>query len=231
MKELYKFKVKNGEKEVNFILKKPTRTEIEDVEIFYASVLSKYMNMGIQTRAAVDKYYADNTDGAMVKEDEKEMIRLRKELFQKEEELLQSATDKDARLKLYQEITEITDKIRNFNNYYSSIYDNTAEVKARNKTIDFCLLNLSYIDEGEPKPLFPSDIEDCHKRMLAQFEKYEELCEDEFYRDNTDKLVFLFTVWYQGAAEKFEEFDELFKTYYKEDIEEEPKEELEKENE
>ena len=64
------------------------RSEMEDLEIFQAAIKSKLMNMGVQTRAAVDKYYMDNCDGAMTKGDEYEITKLRQKLVQKEEELL-----------------------------------------------------------------------------------------------------------------------------------------------
>lgn len=220
MKELYKFTDKLGEVEHTFTLKKPSRTEMEEIEIFYAAMLSKLMNQGVQTRAAVDKYYADNTKGAMTKEDEKEIIRLRRELLVKEEELITSATDKEKRLGLYQEVSDITEKIRNYNSYYSGIYDNTAENKARDKTIDFCFLNFSYLDD---KKLFESDKEDYSKRMIEQFEKFEEYRDGEngeFYATNFDKLVFLFTIWYLGAANTHEEFDQLLTAHYGEPEEE-----------
>jgi len=214
MKKLYEFKDKLGDKEITFVLKRPTRSENEEIEIFSAAMLSKLMNMGVQTRAAVDKYYADNTDGAMSKEDEKEYFNLQKELVAKEEELIKSATDEEKRKSIYVDVVEIQEKIRNFTTRYSEIYDNTAEVKTRDKTIDFCLLNYSY--NGEVK-LFPCDEEDFSKRMKVQYDKFEEYQDGEdglFWSANFDKLIFLFTLWRLGAANTHDEFDGFFRTHF-----------------
>ena len=220
MKKLYTFKGKIGDKIHDFGLKKPTRTEAEDVEIFSAAILSKFMARGVQTRAAVDKYYEDNCDGVMTKDDEKKVIKLRQELLQKEDELLSNVGDKnkEKRIELYNEITELTEKIRNFNEYYSSIYDNTAEIKARNKAIDYCFLNFSLIDDAL---LFPVDEDNDQKRMLEQFDLMEEKSEDEQWQEVFDKLIFLFTIWFMGAAETEKEFDQFYERHFGKEIEKE----------
>lgn len=214
MKKLYEFKDKLGDKEITFVLKKPTRSDMDEVQIFGAAMLSKLMNMGVQTRAAVDKYYADNTDGAMTKEDEKEYFNLRKDLVTKEEELIKSSTNEKKRLDLYVEVVDIQEKIRNFTTRYSEIYDNTAEIMTRDKTIDFCFLNYSYNGEDQ---LFPCDEEDFGKRVVVQYEKFEEYQDGDdglFWSANFDKLIFLFTLWRLGAAETHEEFDGFFQTHF-----------------
>lgn len=216
MKEIYSFKEKLGEKEYNIILKKPSRVESEEIEIFHAAIMSAYMNAGVQTIASVDKYYSDNVGGPMPKTDEKELIELRRQLYKKEEELIKATIGEEDKMKLYQEIVDLNEKIRSFNSYYSQIYENTAETKARNKTIDFCLLNFSYYQEGdgEIKKLFPSKEENPRKRMIKQFEEYEKLEEGEngeFWSKAIDKLIFGFTIWYLNAAENREDFDTLFK--------------------
>jgi hypothetical protein len=230
MKKLYTFKGKIGEDVHEFGLKKPNRTEVEDIEIFYSAMLSRFMSRGVQTRAAVDKYYADNCDGAMTKDDEKTVYKLRQQLAEKEDELISSVgkEKKDERVRLYTEIMELTEKIRNFNEYYSSIYDNTAEIKSRNKTIDYCFLNFSLIGEDS---LFKSDEDDDQKRMIEQFDQMEKKDSEE-WREIFNKLLFLFTIWYLGAAETKEEFDVYYQTHFGSDLEkEEEKEEVDKEEE
>ena len=232
MKKLYTFKGKIGEETFDFGLKKPNRVEMEDLEIFQAAIKSKLMNMGVQTRAAVDKYYMDNCDGAMTKGDEYEITKLRQELVRKEEELLTSVGDenKEARIKLYEEINKLSDKIRNFNEYYSAIYDDTVETKARNKAIDYAFLNFSLIGEDF---LFDSDNEHPQKRMIEQFEQMEQKQEGENEADWSDihnKLIFLFTLWFMGIAETEKDFEGFYKENFGKKIEEKIEEkEIEKE--
>jgi len=222
MKKLYTFKGKIGEETFDFGLKKPNRSEMEDLEIFQAAVKSKLMNMGVQTRAAVDKYYMDNCDGAMTKSDESEITKLRQKLVGKEEELLTSAGDenKDNRIKLYNEITQLSEKIRNFNEYYSAIYDDTVEIKARNKSIDYSFLNFSLIGDAN---LFNSDNDNPQKRMIEQFEMMEKKQDGkngEEWSDIFNKLTFLFTLWFMGVADTENEFDKIFKDNFNKEIEE-----------
>ena len=147
MKTLYTFKGEVGGEIFDISLKKPNRSEMEDISIFEAAMKSKLMNLGVQTRAAVDKYYADNCDGAMTHEDEVAAQAVQQELDQKREELLTSVGEEstESRSELYGEITRLEEKVRQFNEYYSAIYDDTVEVKARNKTIDYAFLNFSLL--------------------------------------------------------------------------------------
>ena len=236
MKKLYTFKGEIGGKTFDFGLKKPNRSEMEDLEIFQAAIKSKLMNMGVQTRAAVDKYYMDNCDGAMTKGDEYEITKLRQKLVQKEEELLTSVGDKnkDSRIKLYEEINKLSEEIRNFNEYYSAIYDDTVETKARNKSIDYAFLNFSLIGD---EALFDSDNEHAQKRMIEQFEQMEEKQEGENggeWSDICNKLVFLFTLWFMGIADTEEDFERFYKENFGKEVEgkienEEIEKEVEKE--
>ena len=232
MKKLYTFKEKIGEEIFDFGIKKPNRSEMEDLEIFQAAIKSKLMNMGVQTRAAVDKYYMDNCDGAMTKSDEQEVTKLRQQLIQKEEELLSSAGDeaKDKRIALYEEITKLSEQIRNFNEYYSAIYDDTVEVKARNKSIDYSFLNFSILGEN---PLFKSENDNPQKRMLEQFDIMESKQDGENgdqWRVAFDKLVFLFTLWFMGVAESENEFERFYQEHFGKKVEKDLEEkELEEE--
>ena len=236
MKQLFSFKDKLGEEEYTFILKKPTRTESEEVDIFHSAIMSAYMNAGVQTRASVDKYYADNVGGAMPKEDEKELILLRKKLYEKEEQLIKKAINSEEKVSLYEEIMEINEKLRSFSSYYGQIYENTVEVKARNKAIDFCMLNFSHFKKGEedPKKIFPCEVENPQKRMLKQMEFLDDLEDSDdadFWSRNIDKLLFGYTIWFLNAAKTEKDFERLFKGSFNEETEnseEEPEEDSEK---
>ena len=222
MKTLYTFTREFEGKKYKFEMKKPSRSEADDINIFDAAILAKYMNAGVQTEASINKYYADNTDGAMTKDDEKEMAKLRKNLIKKEENLI-AESDADKKRSLMVEIHDISERIRDFNRFYSGIYDKSAETMTRNKVIDFIFLNLSYVDG---KQIFKSDEDDFSKRMIKQFDKFEELGENDFWSESFDRLVFLFTTWYMNAAENEEDLLEFHQTYFKDDFEEEVPEDL-----
>jgi hypothetical protein len=215
MKKLFSFKDKNNEKEYEFALKQPNRTEREEIEIYYAAMLSKLMNMGVQTKASVDKYYADSSDTAVPKKDQSYYFNLQKDLAQYQEDLIREKSNSDKKFEIYAKIVQIQEDMRKFTSYYSAIYDNTAEVKARDKTVDFCMLNYSYSNEEE---LFPQEEEDFQKRAILQYEQIDKLREgedSEFWNSVIDRFVFLFTIWYLDLAQTDEEFKSYYDSYFK----------------
>jgi len=219
MKKLFSFKDKNNEKEYEFALKQPNRTEREEIEIYYAAMLSKLMNMGVQTKASVDKYYADNSDTAVPKKDQSYYFNLQKDLAQYQEDLIREKSNSDKKFEIYAKIVQTQEDMRKFTSYYSAIYDNTAEVKARDKTVDFCMLNYSYSNEQE---LFPEEEEDFQKRAILQYEQIDKLREgedSEFWNSVIDRFVFLFTIWYLDLAQTDEEFKSYYDSYFKGDDE------------
>lgn len=219
MKKLFSFKDKNNEKEYEFTLKQPNRTEREEIEIYYAAMLSKLMNMGVQTKASVDKYYADNSDTAVPKKDQSYYFNLQKDLAQYQEDLIREKSNSDKKFEIYAKIVQTQEDMRKFTSYYSAIYDNTAEVKARDKTVDFCMLNYSYSNEQE---LFPEEEEDFQKRAILQYEQIDKLREgedSEFWNSVIDRFVFLFTIWYLDLAQTDEEFKSYYDSYFKGDDE------------
>lgn len=225
MKKLFSFKDKNNGKEYEFALMQPNRTEREEIEIYYAAMLSKLMNMGVQTKASVDKYYADNSDTAVPKKDQSYYFNLQKDLARYQEEVIKETSNSDKKFELYAKIIRIQEDMRKFTSYYSAIYDNTAEVKARDKTVDFCMLNYSYSNGDQ---IFQAEEEDFQKRAILQYEEIDKLREGEeaeFWNSVIDRFVFLFTIWYLDLAEKEEEFKSYYDSYFKQAEEEETKEE------
>jgi hypothetical protein len=214
MKKLFSFKEKNKDKEYEFTLKQPNRSEREEIEIYYAAMLSKLMNMGVQTKASVDKYYADNSDTAVPKKDQSYYFNLQKELAKNQEDIIRESSASEKKFEIYAKIIQIQEDMRKFTSYYSAIYDNTAEVKARDKTVDFCMLNYSYSNGDQ---LFNSDEEDFQKRAILQYEQVDELRdgdEFEFWNSIIDRLVFLFTIWYLDLAQSEVEFKSYYDSYF-----------------
>ena len=232
MKQMFSFKDKLNGEEIEFSLVRPNRSEKEDIEIYYASMLSKLMNMGVQTKASVDKYYSDNGDSALPKKDQSYYYDLQKKLASYQEEIIRVGNDTDKKLELYIKISEAQENMRKFTSYYSVIYDNTAEVKARDKTIDFCMLNFS-CKNGEK--LFDVEEEDFQKRAIKQYELLDDLKSGEdsdFWDSVVDRLVFMFTIWYMDLANEEKEFKTYYESYFQSKVlnpEEPEEEELEEE--
>ena len=148
-------------------------------------------------------------------------------MAESQEKLIREKSNSEKKFELYAKIVQIQEDMRKFTSYYSAIYDNTAEIKARDKTVDFCMLNYSYLDGN---PIFDADEEDFQKRAISQYEKVDDLRggdESEFWSSVIDRFVFLFTIWYLDLAQTEEEFQSYYDSYFKE--EQEPLEEAEEE--
>ena len=90
------------------------------------------------------------------------------------------------------------------------MFDHTADIKARNKTITWYLLHLAHTSEGdsddaELMPLFRGETYD------DKYQDYLELDEknDEVYLKCIDKLSSLTTIWYMSGVSNSEDFDRL----------------------
>jgi len=93
----------------------------------------------------------------------------------------------------------------------NSLFQNTAEVRAQNKTIFWLLLFLTYIQEDEsvaPKPFFnsvSSDYEEAFKEKRDDYDKKMEEA-DNFNFQVTDKMSFFLGLWYLGRISTKEDF-------------------------
>ncbi len=118
----------------------------------------------------------------------------------------------DAKNDLLIKINEINGKITAIENAYTDIFSQTAETKAQNKTMDWWVLNLSYIDEDGAgyKPIFGEGDDE------AKLTKYDEIYEKEdvFTNECIKKLSYLISFWLasRNSTEKinFVEMDKLY---------------------
>ncbi len=140
---------------------KPTRKLFEAAEIFYAKKIADYLREGLLPISLVAKRYAN--DGGVASEPDKQVI----EAIQNEKQKCQvdyfnfdpKDTSEETNTKkkdLLLKISSLNEQLSDIQNAYSSLYDSTAEMKARGKTIEWWLFHLSYIDWEDKgyKPLF-----------------------------------------------------------------------------
>ena len=104
------------------------------------------------------------------------------------------------------EISDIRRDLTDIENSQSNIFDQTAENRARNKSILWWILFLSYKEEGEKEtPMFPGE---DHNAKLAEYDKIEEV-DDEFLMTVISKFSYYISFWYVSKANTPEEFKEL----------------------
>lgn len=208
-------KVKKNEP-VKIVIKKPSRNLFDEAELFYGVTLSQGIKSGLLTRALLAKRI--NNDGGVFSDEEQvEYSGAYVKLFELQNEFQKiSLIDKEKRtqdeqdkLKLVmQDIEDAREKIQNFEIAQSSLFEQTAENRARNKTIIWWLLNLSYFEEnGNLKPLFGEG------SYIEKLEAYDDI-EDkdlQFEKRIIQKLIYLISFWYMGRASSKDEFDNLIR--------------------
>lgn len=201
-------------KPIKLAIAKPGRKLYEGADIFYAKQIADFIKAGLLPYSLVAKRYAN--DGGALSEPEKDKLKkLKDEVVELETsffQLLDKEEKTDDRNKLLTKINHINGEITNIQNAYSDIFDNTAEIKARNKSIEWWALYLSYIDEDGTgyKPVFGDG--DYESRL----DKYDDISDEEnpFLEECIRKLSYLISFWFaaRSALSKidFESMDRLY---------------------
>ena len=208
-------------RERNFFIRKPTRKMYDEAELYYGVKLSEGIKAGMMTRALLAKRF-DNDGGVLSDEDKTRYSALYFTLFELQNEyqrisLIDKAKRTDVEEEKYKEVIkaliETRERIQDFETAQASIFDQTAENRARNKTIMWWTLMLAYEgvlakeDRIEDFPFFGAgDIE-------SKLDKYDDIEEnedrDEFLAEAMRKFAYFVSFWYVGKAATEEEFEQL----------------------
>lgn len=213
---------------VRIILKKPTRTQIEDGDMFYSIWLNKFIKMGLLTRAMLAKKQVD-IGGALNDDDKLEYAKLYLKLFEKQQNIVRYSAkeeedlsnDEKERLEAsVSELAVIRKQLSDFEAAQSSVFDHTADVKARNKTITWFLLHLAYYIKGEEEqdaeeaPLFSgTEYEEKYRSFQEADENQEEI-----FVKAIDKLSTIATIWYMSGVQTQDEFESVLEQIEKDNI-------------
>lgn len=218
-----------------FVVKKPTRALYDEAELFYGVRLSEGIKAGLLTRALLAKRF--NNDGGILSDPEKEKFStLYMSLFEKQARASEienkpkreRTKEEERELEIIiEELNASREQIQEFEMSQASLFDQTAENRARNKTILWWVLNLAYEKDGDDyKEVFQGADQD---EKLASYDRYEEQ-EDDFIDEMLKKFSYVVSFWFITKADSQEELDVLLKSSEEEDKEEEKQEpsELEK---
>jgi uncharacterized protein YlbG (UPF0298 family) len=151
-KYLYSFNVKdNSGKDRRFCILKPTRKMKEDGELYYASKLSQFITSGILPKIVWDKIFKDS--GGIVSDADKkeysdlfiEMSELRNAINQLSVKLEKDRTEEEQFNieSLEGRIIEARKRMQEMEMAQINAFENTAEAKARNRTIVWWATNLA----------------------------------------------------------------------------------------
>lgn len=197
------------------LLRKPTRSLFDDAELFYGVKLAEGIKAGLLTRALLAKRFSN--DGGVLSEDDKDRyaelylklyeVQLDAERLSSTPEKKRSKSDQERLDNLLEDSSDLRRQLTDFEMAQSSLFEQTAENRARNKTILWWVLHLSHLedDDGNITAVFEGkDFED----RLDSYDVIES-SEDEFDETLLQKLIYYVSFWYVGRVTSQEEFEKL----------------------
>ena len=202
-------------KDQYFFIRKPTRALYDEAELFYAVKMSEGIKAGLLTKALLAKRYEN--DGGPLSETEVERYgSLYVDFYQRQSEYFEIMDkDEDKRTEVEKEkILELEEVLKGtrqiltqFELEQQSLYEQTAEVRARNKTILWWILNLAYSedDKGTQTSVFGGGTYD--ERLTT----YDDLAErdDNFWEKVIQRFTYFVSFWFVGRVNNEEEFKQL----------------------
>lgn len=224
-KWVYKFQAEKLGKDgssptkLNFALLRANRRLKEDGELFYASETSRFAKAGVLPKAAWNTILS-NGGGTISEQDREQYGKLLNEFRDKSFDLQailivsdgSRTEEQNNKIKtLSSDLDEIRKRIQAFEADQINIFENTAEAKARNRTILWWVLNLSYQEtsDGTFKPIFDGT---SFQEKLDSYDKIEEdeqSSGDTFLMDVIKRITYLVTLWYLGRIESEDDFKNL----------------------
>lgn len=213
-----------------FAILKPNRKMKEDGELFFASETSRFAKAGVLPRAAWNTILSNG--GGSISDNERELygellIKFRDLSFELQSILLKTESEKTEAEKLksnelIKELDDIRKEIQSFESSQIEIFENTAEAKARNRTILWWVLNLAYeIKDGSIEPILTG--ESFQERLDTYDTLYDNEIENEFILSIIKRFTYLITIWYLGRATSIEDFNLFDKSFTKEAQEQDSK--------
>tara|TARA_R110002020_G_scaffold153626_3_gene333079 strand:+ start:427 stop:1209 length:783 start_codon:yes stop_codon:yes gene_type:complete len=218
---------KDVKKEVpyNFFLRRPTRAMTDEAELYYGVRLAEGIKAGLLTRALLEKRFEN--DGGTRSDDEntqyqETLTELQK--FHKEQSKILEVSDKKRTPAQKKRLKEIEEKmkparrtLRDLQLMEDSLYEETAESRARNKVILWWMLNLSHQEkEGKDIPFFG---EGTFEEKLERYDEIDE-GEDIFELIVARKIAYYVSFWFVGRPNSKKEFQEMIDLALKIDEEE-----------
>ena len=219
-KWLYVFKSKNSKGEENtFYIAKPSRTLKQMGEIEYAKQLAIFVKSGLLPKAAWNTIL-DNLGGTVSDSEAKDYVTAKKKFFELSLELnkleqVDNPNDeqKSKSLELKEGIEIAKKDIQAFELEQIYIFENTAEAKARNMTIQWWLTQISYKNENEK--FFKGDTFDAKLDWYDELDADDE--NDEYVIKIGQRFNYLITLWFLNKISGWQDFIAVDSANNKED--------------
>ncbi len=196
-----------------FFLCRPTRAMHDEAELYRSVKFSEAVRAGVLTHDLLTKRLA-NDDGILSEKEREHYNTLYKRLFEirldyqtlalkKDEE--KTTEEREKQTNLFTELKEVQTRIQEFEATKGTLFDQTAEVYARNKIIFWWALHLAYKAGEKEEPFFGGK---THEEKLKSYDTLEEL-DDPFTVQVIQKILYLASLWFVTGVKTQEEFDKV----------------------
>ena len=194
----------------DFFIRRPNRRLYDDAELYYAVKLSEGIKAGLLTKALLEKRY-ENDGGSLSDPEIERYGTLYSEFYENQRELIdledkneKSENDKKRLDDLKDILSSTRTALTAFEMSQQNLFDQTAEVRARNKTILWWVLNLSYAvaEDGKEYPFFTDG---SSEEKLEYYDRLTEE-EDDFLDEVIKKFTYLISFWYVSKVDNEEDF-------------------------
>ena len=202
-----------------FMLRSPTRHYRDEATLYYSVVASSLTKKGVLTRSMLAKRL-EKDGGVRGEEDEKEYLSLYSSLLQKQEELQRvlvknevERTDEEKQVidNLAKEIGAIRVKFQAYESQRESLFDNTVESIANNKTMVWWLLHLAYKEDEKGKEV-PYFGEGTFEERLAKLDDLEDTT-NEFDKKTLERFYLGLSLYFSNKASEQRDFEDLIKNF------------------
>jgi hypothetical protein len=197
-----------------FALRQPNRAMRDEADLFYSVNLSKFIKGGLLTRGQLAAKFSN--EGEILSEKAKEKYGALYKEYYESEAAFQKISAKPEAERTPEETAELEEikkrigvlrnELHEFELNQSSLFDHTAEVRARNKTILWWFFHISMQQTPKGwKPFFGEG--DYEKKQ----EFYDSIVEgnDVFAQEVSRQLLYFTSFWFMGRAESQEDFEVL----------------------
>lgn len=204
-----------------YVFKIPNRMEMEDLEMFYSIKVNEFVKKGLMTKDMIMKQYLDN-GGELTDKEQKQFFEKSKDLFdiQNEYYLLASQEDKteieEKREKnLLEKIYILKRELSAFDEIKNNIFEHTADKKARNKTLLYCVLFFCYKkeeNEEEYSNVFSGKDFENRESKFYEMEESSQESEDDFFGELFEKMSLVSLFYFMHNITTKEEMTEAMES-------------------
>ena len=196
-----------------FVIKQPTRRQMEEADMEYSIEMSKCVKKGVLTKAMLMNKYTD-TGGMLSEKDAQELSKLYGKLGELQTDFTalnlksQSKASESKKSEVSKDMAELRRTIATAETNFSALLNHTADTRAQNKVIVWYLLTLTNLEkDGKLESFFTGE---TFEEKKDHFYKMEEE-EDELLEVVYDKITAFISFWYFSSSASESYFKDLEK--------------------